>query len=299
MCSVAILLTCHNRREKTISCLESVYNQDYGCELEKKVVLVDDGSTDGTASAIRDRFPGVNLVEGDGTLYWNGGMRVAMNHAMEFQPNFYLLLNDDTTLYSDAVARLVKEHQGLRERREVPIALVGSTRDPDTGKVNYGGWEAKKWYNSLHTEIVRPKNRPVQCDTFNANCVLLGRNVVSTVGNLDPSFIHGFGDYDYGFRLTEKGGEVWVASGVHGECVRDHGERPWYDSERSWKERIEALRDVKAEPLGERLIYARRHGGMFWPVAWLSPYLRVTLDWLFPNSFRAPPRPGNRSDSYE
>jgi GT2 family glycosyltransferase len=278
--------------------LESVDNQELH-NLDKNIILVDDGSSDGTVSAVRDQFPEVIVMEGDGNLYWNGGMRIAMNQAMELNPDFYLLLNDDTTLYSDAISRLVTEYQGLRERREVPIALVGSTQDPGTGILNYGGWNTGKWYNPLHTEIVQPKKEPVQCNTFNANCVLLGKSVVSLVGNLDSCFTHGFGDYDYGFRLTEKGGEVWVASGFYGECVRDHGERPWYDPERSLKERIDALLDVKAEPLSERMIYARRHGGLLWFLPWLSPYIRATLDWIMPNSFRGRPRPGNRSNRYE
>lgn len=299
MKSIAILLTCHNRRKRTLSCLESIHNQEIYVDLKKQIVLVDDGSTDGTVSAVRDQFPEVTVIRGDGDLYWNGGMRVAMNHAMELTPDFYLLLNDDTTLYSDSISRLVKEHQGLRERREIPVALVGSTRDPDTGKLNYGGWNAGKWYNPLHTEIIHPKDEPVRCDTFNANCVLLGESVVSLVGNLDSNFTHGFGDYDYGFRVTKKGGEVWVASGFHGECVRDHGERPWYDPKRSLNERINALRTVKAEPLDERMIYARRHGGVLWFLPWLSPYIRVTLDWMLPNSFRGRPRPGNRAGGSE
>ncbi|MCS3935205.1 GT2 family glycosyltransferase [Salinibacter ruber] len=266
--------------------MESVDNQETRFQLKKNIVLVDDGSTDGTSSAVQDQFPEVTVIRGDGNLYWNGGMRVAMNHAMELEPDFYLLLNDDTTLYSDAISRLIKEHHGLRERREVPIALVGSTQDPQSGEITYGGWKTNKWWNPLHTEIVRPSDRPIKCDTFNANCALIEKEVVATVGNLDPSYTHGFGDFDYGFRVNASGGEVWVGSGFHGECIRDHGEHPWFDTNRSWKERIDALREVKAEPLDERMVYARRHGGPLWVVPWLSPYLRVTLDYLFPGAFR-------------
>lgn len=296
---VVILITCHNRREKTLSCLDRLSHQYLSSRIELQVVLVDDGSTDGTQSAVREKYPGVILLEGDGSLYWNGGMRWAFRRAKELDPSYYLLINDDTVLYEDAIARLVWEHRELRQSREVPIVLVGSTQDPHSGEITYGGWRTEKWWNPLHTEIVHPSDNPIQCDTFNANCALLGAEVADAVGNLDSSFTHGFGDYDYGFRVNNSGGEVWVASGFYGECVRDHGERPWYDQERSWRERIEALRDVKAEPLGERMVYARRHGGIFWFVPWLSPYLRATLDWMFPGVFRATTRPGIRSDDSE
>jgi GT2 family glycosyltransferase len=265
--------------------------------MELDVVLVDDGSTDGTTAAVREQYPSVILIEGDGTLYWNGGMRLALQRARELNPDYYLLLNDDTELYDDAIARLISEHRELRHLQECPIVVVGSTRDPDTKEITYGGWRVEKWWNPLHTEIVNPSDRPKQCDTFNANCALVGKEVVATVGNLDSAFTHGFGDFDYGFRLTACGGEVWLGSGFHGECIRDHGEHPWFDPERSWKERIDALREVKAEPLKERMIYASRHGGPLWIVPWLAPYLRVTVDSLFPGAFRPSTSVENRPDS--
>jgi len=294
---VAVLVTCHNRRATTLTCLDRLSQQTLGSTTELDVVLVDDGSTDGTAAAVREKYPSVILIEGDGTLYWNGGMRLAFERARLLSPDYYLMLNDDTQLYDDAILRLITEHHELRCSRECPIVVVGSTRDPKTEDITYGGWRAERWWNPLHTEIVHPSDHPEQCDTFNANCALLHKEVVATIGNLDSSFTHGFGDFDYGFRVTASGGEVWVGSGFHGECVRDHGEHPWFDPERSWRERIDALRDVKTEPLKERMIYARRHGGPLWVVPWLAPYLRVTVDSLFPGAFRPSTSVENRTDS--
>jgi GT2 family glycosyltransferase len=294
---IAVLMTCHNRRDSTLRCLGRLERQRLGSAAAINVILVDDGSTDGTASAVRERHPDVTVLEGDGSLYWNGGMRRAFERAMEMDPNYYLLLNDDTFLFDHAISQMIAEHRGLRRSRNRPIVVVGSTCDPETGNVTYGGWKTEKWWNPLHTEIVDPSDRPQRCDTFNANCTLVGERVVALVGNLDSSFTHGFGDYDYGFRVNENGGEVWVASGFQGECARDHGTRPWYNPERSWRERIDDLRDVRAEPLKERMIYARRHGGLLWVVPWLFPYLRVTLDYLLPGFFRPHSRPGARSTS--
>ena len=299
MKQIVALLTCHNRRRKTLSCLEAIHQQKLDSDVKLRVVLVDDSSTDGTASAVRRKYPDIIVIEGDGSLYWNGGMRLAFNRAQKLGPEYYLLLNDDTTLYKDAIHRLLSTHLGLCSERDVPIALVGSVRDSETAELTYGGWSANAWWNLLRTEIVNPSNEPVQCDTFNANCVLLDSEVASTVGNLDPAFTHGFGDFDYGFRVNKEGGEVWVAPGLYGECDRDPGGRPWFNPELSWRERIEALRDVKAEPLDERLTYARRHGGLFWVFPWLSPYIRVSLDCLLPGFFRPSPNPGrpeNNSD---
>ena len=55
---IAVLLTCHNRREKTLSCLKNLLEQNLE-DIDLSVYLVDDGSSDGTSDAIKEHFPEV------------------------------------------------------------------------------------------------------------------------------------------------------------------------------------------------------------------------------------------------
>jgi len=52
MARIAILFTCHNRRVKTLSCLNSIEKQAAQGWGKPDIYLVDDGSTDGTAEAV-------------------------------------------------------------------------------------------------------------------------------------------------------------------------------------------------------------------------------------------------------
>ncbi len=92
---ISVLMTCHNRREKTVACLESLMRQEPVEGLELTVWLVDDGSTDGTAEAVQRVVPGIRLMTGSGSLFWCGGMRAAWAAAAGTQPEAYLWLNDD------------------------------------------------------------------------------------------------------------------------------------------------------------------------------------------------------------
>ena len=86
MGKIAVLMTVHNRKEKTLRCLSSLEETlaSWRERFELKVFLTDDGCTDGTAEAVRRKewsFP-VEILQGDGTLFWNGGMILAWKAAI-------------------------------------------------------------------------------------------------------------------------------------------------------------------------------------------------------------------------
>ena len=102
--------------------------------------VLDDASTDGTAEAVAQHHPDVRLLRGDGHQYWNGGMRRALDQAMAGDYDYYLWMNDDTTLVDDGVlALLLQTEQQLRERGHDPVIVAGTTRHPETGELTYGG----------------------------------------------------------------------------------------------------------------------------------------------------------------
>ena len=100
--NIAVLLTCHNRKTKTIACLSSFFKATIPTEYELDIFLMDDGSADGTGEAVIELFPQVKVLKGDGNLFWAGGMRLAWKTAMsEKLYDAYLLINDDVVLDPD------------------------------------------------------------------------------------------------------------------------------------------------------------------------------------------------------
>src|SRR5918998_6020285 len=110
---IAALAACHNRRRKTLSALEALFNQKLPPGVSLRVYLLDAGSTDGTPHAVQNAFPEVELLRGDGSLFWNGGMRLAFSQALTVGYDYYLWLNDDTILEGEALANLLHTHRSL------------------------------------------------------------------------------------------------------------------------------------------------------------------------------------------
>ena len=141
---IAVLITSHNRRETTIACLNALFTQKLPQGVSCKVYLVDDGSSDGTGGAVSERYPSVNVIKGNGHLYWCGGMRLAWHEAFKRDYDYYLWLNDDTFLHTKGIYVLLNTLKEIIQHNGSRSIIVGSVCDPQTGLMTYGGIRKKK-----------------------------------------------------------------------------------------------------------------------------------------------------------
>ena len=277
---IAALLTCHNRREKTLGCLEALYANVLPEEVTLHVILVDDGSTDGTETAVRERFSDVYLIKGDGNLYWNGGMRLAFESAIHQGFDYYLWLNDDTVLYKNTLGTLLETAMTVMSQKERAAIIVGTTQAHQTGGATYGGLTRTSRWHPFKYHLVSVTNAPVPCDTMNGNCVLIPDEIVKKIGNLDAAFIHTIGDIDYGLRARKAGFRIFIMPGYAGQCDRDSIANSLADKNLNLRERYKKLLGKKGLPLKSWYVFTKRHAGIFWMVFWLWPSLKVALSSL-------------------
>ena len=275
---IACLLTCHNRRAKTLAAIEALL----GCHLlpgmQIHIVLVDDGSTDGTSDAVRVRFPQVELIAGDGSLYWNGGMRRAFSAAMAQGFDDYLWINDDTHLDPDAFQRLCTCRAELRLMGETAACIVvGATRDPVTGQLTYGGLVERDAASPNYLVNLPAGDVPQRCRTINGNCVLIDGEVARKLGNLDENFVHAIGDWDYGLRASAAGFGVWVAPGFVGTCERNPPLILKPEVARSIRARLRHVCSPKQVPPRAWYVYVRRNFGRAWPLEFIKPYASAVI----------------------
>jgi GT2 family glycosyltransferase len=271
--NIAALITCHDRREQTLSCLDALFASAGVAKVNLTVVLVDDGSSDGTGEAIAARFPQVHQIRADGTLFWNRGMFVAFEWALAKGFDHYLWLNDDTTLYPQAIAQLLETEAIFSALDKIPPIVVGNVIDPGTGDVAYGGRLQPTGWRPLRLTLAASGTEPVQCDTFNGNCVLIPAAVAERLGNLDKRFAHAMGDIDYGFRARAAGIGIRTAGPIVGTCLANHG--GVIDRSLSPWERLKLVASRKRLPPGSWLIFTWRHTGWLWPAYFAWPYVRA------------------------
>jgi len=260
---IAALVTCYNRCVLTLTCLERLHQQDLPAGVTLEIVLVDDGSRDGTADAVGKAFPEVHIIRGSGSLYWCGGMRLAWRAAAASDPDFYLLFNDDTALDRDALQALL-ELAGTPEERVIAVASIA---DESTGEANYGAV-------SLTTGILQPTDAD-RCDTFTANCALVPRAVYQELGILHEAYTHAMGDTDYGIQARKRGIEIRKSSRFLGTCGSNAVQGTWRDPTLPRLKRFRLLQQPKGLPFREWLIFTRRNFGYKWTYYAISPFIRI------------------------
>ena len=274
--NVAILITCFNRKETTLKCLERLLIGEGG-SVSLTVFLVDDGCTDGTAKAIGLDYPTVRIIQGTGSLFWNGGMRLAWLSALEEGVfDYFLWVNDDSFIYSGAIVRIISAYESLVENGRTPGAVLGTMVDPESNKPTYGGRRNNSLINPLSFgPVLVPTDEPLACDFVNGNFTLIPSESVKRIGILSGEYTHSMGDFDYGLRLKKSGLTCWVAPGVFGECEVNAVVGGCKDAELSVAERVLKMQSIsQLPPVDEWMYFVHKHGGYIWPLLWFKAWLR-------------------------
>jgi GT2 family glycosyltransferase len=280
--NIAVLMTCHNRKESTLACLGKLGAQQNIDNIALKTYLVDDGCTDGTGAAVRKHFPDTTVLQGTGELYWGGGMRLAFGEALRKDYDFYLWINDDSVLYPHSVRTMCDTSSYLKNKIGKDNIVVGAMCDATTRILTYGGAKKRSNLTPLSYTAVEPSDKPEPCDVINGNCVLVPRNIAEIIGNVSEDFTHEGGDYDYSLRAKAHGFLSWVAPGYMGTCSRNTLKGSPMDKTLSLKARVNRLAKPTAIiPAKEWMLFIKRHGGVFWPIYWLRTLVRRMCPWLW------------------
>ena len=271
--TIAVLITCHNRRDKTIQCLTALLaqigiNESYTIE----VFLVDDASTDGTGEAIKKQFSEVNIIQGNGNLFWNRGMHLAWKTAEDSKEfDYYLWLNDDTFLGKNAL-------EILFQKKKTNAIVCGTTKSQLDQKATYGG------YSNKLRKLIVPNGDYQKSDYCNGNCVLIPKVVFNTIGNLDPIFHHAVGDFDYSLRARKMDVEIYVAPEYVGTCESHAFVPKWRSPSEPLQKRLKYLYSASSGCYPtEFFVFENRHNGLL--LAFFH-YLTTHLRAIFPQLWK-------------
>ncbi len=199
---VCVIVLNWNGWRDTLACIASLQQLDYS---DVTILVVDNGSTDGSVVHIREAFPSVEILETGANLGFGGGCNRGIRLALSRGAEYIWLINGDATVDRGALTVLVRVAD-----KNPALGGVGSVAyeaDDKTRVQFWGGGRVNLWLGrSLHCAS------PGKIDFVSGASLLLRRAALEDVGLFDEErFFMYWEDTDLGFRLRKAGWQLAVA----------------------------------------------------------------------------------------
>jgi len=229
---VYVVIVNWNRARDTIECLEALANLDY---TNYRLLVIDNGSTDGSPEAIKAAFPAVEVIVNEDNLGFGRANNIGIEHALQQGADYVFLLNNDA----------------LVDKRLLTELVVVGESDPQIGmlvpKIYYHGEERRLWSAGARWRRFPPRVTIIgfgredgpaysvqqEVDFATGCAMLIKREVFERAGLFDPAFFMYHEDYDFSARVRRAGYRiVYVPQAVvwHKVSVSTGEESPlkWY-----------------------------------------------------------------------
>jgi len=209
---VSIIVVNWNTKELLLACLKSIYGTTTGLDIE--VIVVDNGSHDGSSQAIKENFPQAKLIQN----FENKGFAKANNQALSIALGHYiLLLNSDALLTDGSLKNLINFMD------KTPVAGIAACQ-----YINSDGSKQNSFDNfpTLTTELLNktllktlfPKKYPskkkeyyvpMEVESVIGACMLVRKEAITQVGMLDEDYFFFMEETDWCFRMHKAGWKVY------------------------------------------------------------------------------------------
>lgn len=202
--SVFIVILNWNGKEDTLACLSSVFLIDYS---NFNVVVVDNGSVDGSVESFVAEYPDLKIIQTGDNLGYAGGNNCGIKYALENNAEYILLLNNDTVVAPDFLTHLFESSLNFPH---------GYILGP---KIYYYDHPEKIWFaggkwnsNTLKTEHIgmgqinsQQFEQVIEVDYITGCALFASSSTFKEVGMLDDAFFLTFEETDWCYRAKAKG----------------------------------------------------------------------------------------------
>jgi len=202
---VAITFPVHNNKEDTAEFLKSLKKVTYP---NYKLIIVDDGSNDGTEDIIKKNYPDAILLRGDGNLWWSRATNIAIQKAIDIKADYVLMTDHDTIVNKNFISRLVD----VAERNPETIT-TSKCYCFNSKRINHIGWKRvgvlRKFKMIGSNEIDYGQYDNIQGLVGTTISVLVKTDYFTEIGMMNyKKFPHYYADLDFSYRASRKGYQI-------------------------------------------------------------------------------------------
>ncbi len=225
---VTVIVLNYERPKDTIECLHSLKLSKYS---NVNLIVVDNASPDNSVNQINMAHPDVEVIVTPNNIGYSGGMNFGVQRAMQFSPDYLLLINSDTIVDEGFISTLIKVVEIYPRSAAASGTIYYS---PEQAKLWYAGgtiryWRASGFTNHEHLKGRDYNNGDIKKVSFLAGCAVLIRvSAIQQVGLFDERFFMYLEDTELCSRLLRNNYELlYVPSAKLYHKVNDERIRPF------------------------------------------------------------------------
>jgi GT2 family glycosyltransferase len=209
---LSVIIVNWNTRDLLCQCIDSLIQTIN--KIDTEILVVDNGSSDGSGDMVRERFPGVKLIENRRNL----GFARANNQAMALaKGRYFLLLNPDTQVKEGALEKILSFMDTHLETGIAGGQLLNSSGTKQNSVANFPSLATellnKRFLRWLFPEKFPGKERtyhdPIDVDSVIGACMMVRRTAIEQVGLLDEDYFLFLEETDWCYRMKKAGWKVY------------------------------------------------------------------------------------------
>lgn len=201
---VFFVIVTYNGSKFIEKCLASTLK----CDVEYKVIVVDNCSTDDTVSIIKSKFPEVDLILASENLGFGKANNIGIKKALDHEAEYIYLLNQDAYLYNGSTREVLGKFSN-------EIALISPVHFAGTGQeLDYGfaQYILPKKAPGLMSDILKGQPKDIYpCYFVNAAAWIVKREIFEKLGMFHPIFNHYGEDDEFVIRLRKNSYKLCIA----------------------------------------------------------------------------------------
>lgn len=201
---LAVILINYKRVYDTIECIESLQSSTFA---NFDIILIDNGSDDGSAEILQNKFPQIISFPNDTNVGFAEGNNIGIRYALEKMYKYILILNNDTVVANDALAYLMNTIKSNSKFGVVGCKILYYD-NPEYiwfagGNFNYNS--SKGYHYGIKEKDIGQYDHEYETDYITGCCLLTRREVFEKIGMLDPDYFAYLEDVDFCSRAKKTG----------------------------------------------------------------------------------------------
>jgi GT2 family glycosyltransferase len=268
---LSIIIVNWNTKDYLLNCMASLVQS--GKEFSQEIIVVDNGSLDGSITEVKKRFPYVHLIENDGNY---GFSRAANQGLRKSSGKYVLLLNPDVQVKAGTLHRLVTFMEEHPKAGSAGPRLLNPDGTPQNSIANFPSLATELFNKSLLRRLFpsafpgkeRGYLEPIAVDSVIGACMIVRRKALDEVGLLDEDYFLFLEETDWCYRMHRAGWKVYHVP--HAAIIHFQG-----------KSAEKELVLAKVEYYRSRYLFFKKHRGFFqWVLLTIGLNIKLWVEFV-------------------